>query len=324
MPPVRRRHVLLFGFGLVAGLALARRVSVGDEELPPDLEAKLGRTKAGHEALLTLSDETGFEALPPPRRGDWRLGPGEDEEPQSFRAYAAGSPVRATEERSRIVLAPLGDFDDEGRQVLETMRAYGETFFGCPVAIGEALELPEAGRRRRTGGPAGDWDQWLSTEIMDRVLLPKLPDDAIVYLGITMGDLYPDPDWNFVFGQASLARRVGVYSLARYSPEFYGEERDETSSRKFLERACKVLTHETCHAFGLEHCLHYLCCMNGSNNLGETDRQPLWLCPVCLSKLAWNRGFDPAERYRKLAAFFEEVGFPDLATWHRDRAAGVR
>jgi archaemetzincin len=35
-----------------------------------------------------------------------------------------------------------------------------------------------------------------------------------------MEDLYPDPAWNFVFGQASLRERVEVFSFARYDPAF--------------------------------------------------------------------------------------------------------
>jgi len=35
-----------------------------------------------------------------------------------------------------------------------------------------------------------------------------------------MEDLYPDPSWNFVFGQTSLPGYVGVYSFARYD-SFY-------------------------------------------------------------------------------------------------------
>mgnify|MGYP000107882883 CR=1 FL=1 len=42
---------------------------------------------------------------------------------------------------------------------------------------------------------------------------------------VTMTDLYPSEDWNFVFGQASLRNRVGAYSFARYDPAFYGKER---------------------------------------------------------------------------------------------------
>ena len=36
--------------------------------------------------------------------------------------------------------------------------------------------------------------------------------------GVTMDDLYPDPAWNFVSGEASPRERAGVYSFARYLP----------------------------------------------------------------------------------------------------------
>jgi archaemetzincin len=45
------------------------------------------------------------------------------------------------------------------------------------------------------------------------------------FLAITMEDLYPEPAWNFVFGQASLQLRVAVFSFARYDAAFYSQER---------------------------------------------------------------------------------------------------
>ena len=47
------------------------------------------------------------------------------------------------------------------------------------------------------------------------------PADAFCVSGITMCDLYPRDDWNFVFGLARLGDGVGVYSLARYTPGFF-------------------------------------------------------------------------------------------------------
>ena len=47
-----------------------------------------------------------------------------------------------------------------------------------------------------------------------------VPDDAFCLSAITMTDLYPKDSWNFVFGQARLYQRVGIYSLARYMPNF--------------------------------------------------------------------------------------------------------
>ena len=51
--------------------------------------------------------------------------------------------------------------------------------------------------------------QLLTTGILD-LLHRRLPGDALCVVGVTMEDLYPDPSWNFVFGQASLTDRVGV------------------------------------------------------------------------------------------------------------------
>jgi archaemetzincin len=59
-----------------------------------------------------------------------------------------------------------------------------------------------------------------------------------------MEDLYPDPRWNFVFGQASVRDRVGVFSFARYDPVFYGESRSSRYQELLLRRSTKVLVHE--------------------------------------------------------------------------------
>ena len=133
-----------------------------------------------------------------------------------------------------------------------------------------------------------------------------------------MMDLYPDPQWNFVFGQASLRDRVGVYSFARYDPKFYGETRAD-SQALILRRSCKVLAHETGHMFGIQHCVWYRCVMNGSNHIAEADERPLHLCPVDLRKLHWSVGFDVVQRYRRLLAFDTQAGFRDKAVWLKER-----
>jgi len=50
-------------------------------------------------------------------------------------------------------------------------------------------------------------------------------------------------------------------------------------------RACKTMSHEISHMFGIRHCIYYECLMNGSNKIEEADVKPAWLCPVCLRKL---------------------------------------
>lgn len=181
--------------------------------------------------------------------------------------------------------------------------------------------------------------QLLTADIL-ALLRKKLPDDAYALLGITMVDLYPEESWNFVFGQASLRHRVGVYSFARYDPRFYGERAPPRSEdppgprrsggltpdeqKLMLRRSCKVLAHETAHMFGIQHCIHFRCLMNGSNHLAESDARPLHLCPVDLRKLHHSVGFDVIERYRRLHDFCEKIGFENEEVWLEDRLEYLR
>ena len=165
--------------------------------------------------------------------------------------------------------------------------------------------------------------QILTTDILDW-LKKKLPADGFCLVAITMEDLYPEPSWNFVFGQASLTERVEVYSFARYDPAFYGEARGEGYQALLLRRSVKVLSHETGHIFGLAHCIHFSCVMNGSNHLQESDHRPLHLCPVCLRKLQSSVGFDVVKRYQHLEKLDGESGFEDEAAWLAKRLARIQ
>jgi archaemetzincin len=162
--------------------------------------------------------------------------------------------------------------------------------------------------------------QRLTTAVLD-FLSERVPADAFCVLGVTLEDLYPSASWNYVFGQASLGRRVGVYSFARYDPDFFDERRPNDWRDRLLRRSCKVLVHETGHMFGLRHCVYYGCVMNGSNHLAEADSRPLHLCPVCLRKLQNGTGFDAVKRYRELAAFYRAQGWTEDAQWCERQAA---
>jgi archaemetzincin len=261
-------------------------------------------------------DPEGFPIKHVAAPGDWLAVHPEPD--QSFEVYIAQSPVRPTGSRARLVLQPLGDLDDDARRLLVTLGAYTEAFFDRPVDIASARPLPDDGRRVR-----GGHEQFQTRAVLDEVLAPALPDDAIAYLGITMADLYPEPGWNFVFGEASLGRRIGVYSLARFFPAFDGGPDDEAARRLGLLRSCKVLAHETAHMFSLRHCVLRACVMNGSNSLAETDRAPHELCPTCLKKLQWNLRFDVRARYARLAAVFRREGLAEQASWIEARSKRV-
>jgi archaemetzincin len=139
-----------------------------------------------------------------------------------------------------------------------------------------------------------------------------------------MIDLYPHPTWNFVFGQASLSERTGVFSFARFDPAFFGQKRPEEHRDLIFRRSCKTLAHELAHTFGLQHCIYHECLVNGSNHQREADSRPQHLCPICLRKLHHAVGFDPVARYEALAEFYGRHGWSDEESWVQGRLAPVR
>lgn len=264
------------------------------------------------ERLYFPADDALFEKKRPARPGEWL---DRFKEPgQSFLRYQSSRPVRPSAERNALVLQPLGKFDARQSALLGKMREVMAAFFGLPVELRAALPLPKKGQRTKTEGTRS-WTQHYTRVLLDEVLEPRVPKNAVVYVGVTVEDLYPDPTWNFVFGQATLEQRVGVYSLARFFPEFWGEPSSPEREARTFEKSAQILVHETAHAFSLEHCTDYECVMNGSNSLEELNGQFGELCPVCLRKLAWNIGFDPEARYAKLRDLYRREGAEDLAKW---------
>jgi archaemetzincin len=222
--------------------------------------------------------------------------------------------------RRKLYLQPIGSFGQADAPRLDELVRFAAAFFAIEITALPLIDIAEEHIRNRRN-PSSGQTQLLTTDLLD-LLRKRLPGDAFALLGITMTDLYPDPQWNFVFGQASLRDRVGVYSFARYNPAFYKEPHVSVVAdihKLMLRRSCKVLAHEACHMFGVEHCIWYRCLMNGSNHLDEADARPLHLCPVDLRKLQWSIGFDIVRRYMRLLECDREAGFSDEATWIQKR-----
>ena len=260
----------------------------------------------------------------PPKLGEWlHQFP---ESGQSLEQYKAkDSKALLNSRRRMIVLQPLGVFSDEQRLLLESLKEYAQAYFQIPTRIAKPIELPDPSDSTLARMLPLDQrhnlcdHQYDAVAVVNKLLLPKLPLDAVVYLGITMEDLYAE-DLNYVFGFGSFENRTGVYSLARYYSEFWNEAPIEPTKLLTLRRSLKVLNHETSHVFGLKHCIFYDCTMNGSNSLEETDRSSIHECPVCHEKLHWNLKFDPQKRFKSLREFYTKVGLLDEAAWISKRS----
>ena len=259
--------------------------------------------------LLTPDED--FAPIRTPGPGDWLTS--HPERGQTFSGYCAVGFNRPSSTRKVIYLLPLGEFPTDTSPSLEELRLYAEAYFQLEVKILPAVAINEEKFTPRTNEYTQK-RQLLSTGILN-FLKEQLPSDAYCLLGVTMEDLYPAPPWNYVFGQASLNGRVGIYSFARYDPAFFGEKRPADYQDLILQRSIKVLAHETAHMFGLNHCIFYECLVNGSNSLAEADICPEHLCPICLRKLHTNVQFDPVTRYEELARFYRRHDWNDEARW---------
>jgi len=287
----------------------------GDSERIKAIGSTAGLSTALQRAFNPGDD---FLPLESPKSGDWLA---EHKEPgQTFAEFAATQYNRPDNIRKKIYLQPLGAFNKDSSPPLETLRAYAHSFFAMDVEVLPPIPLKDefTPRINRLTGKR----QILSTDVLS-FLKARLPDDAFCILAVTMEDLYPDPKWNFVFGQASLTERTGVYSFARYDPSFYGEKRGSDYEKIILKRSCRILAHETGHMFGLQHCIFFRCILNGSNHLAESDSRPLYLCPVCLRKLQHSIGYDIVNRYKDLHIFYRKSGFNEETQWVDSRLQHV-
>ena len=247
-----------------------------------------------------VQGDQAFTRLREPRPGDWLYSfrePG-----QTLEEYARSRPVRKTAGRETLHLQPFGDLAAHQREMLAPVREHTALFFDTRVAT-----LPVRSVNRRWHNRLrGQYD----ADVIVRHLAGRVPRRSLGLFGLMGSDLY-GLGLNYVFGEALLTERAGIYSLARY-----GRQREA-----LLRRSLKLSAHEIGHMFGLKHCVFYECVMNGVNSLPEMDRSPLHLCPVCLAKLRWNLKLDPVKRYRRLGAFYRRVGLAAEARFVEARAA---
>jgi archaemetzincin len=231
-----------------------------------------------------------------PGQNDWLTA---HEEPgQSFEKYVASKPPRPSSTRQFFYLQPLGSFPIWQEQVIKNLGEYLSYFYGMPVKINPVITDPwyPAELERYTSDGR---KQLLTYYILDSVLLPQLPADAAIFMGITNRDLYTGENNNYVFGQGTLHQRTAIASMFR----LMGEQEDAALC---LERIMKTTTHEAGHVLGMWHCTHAICLMNGSNSVEELDRRPVHLCSVCIKKAYWNLQGSFASRFKNLAKFYTQ------------------
>lgn len=251
--------------------------------------------------------------------GDWLES--QHEPGQTFEEYVASNPTLPTGERRTIYIQPIGNFNAEQKRVIRLTAEYMKAFYNLPIILKPEQALGEVPKNKQRLIEFNNNRQILTSYFIDDVLQKMLPDDAAALIAFTNFDLYPGDTWAFVFGQASLEKRVGVWSLYRLSDSALKKTK---MSDQLLTRTLKIAMHEVGHMFGMRHCTKYECLMSGTNHLAETDRRPLDNCPECMAKLAWAMNYDPVERYRRIAAFWRKNNRPEEEKRVLEMAEAVR
>jgi archaemetzincin len=244
-----------------------------------------------------------------PGPGDWLAH--HKESGRSFDEYLRDHKKRVRDQFQTMYVQRLGEFEGMQGKLLEQTADFMGRFYGMPVKALDTFTLDKLPASARRVHPEWKDKQILSTYILDDVLKPRRPKDAVAVLGLTSSDLWPGEGWNFVFGQASLTDRVGVWSIYRFGDP----DKSAEDYKLCLRRTLATAVHETGHMLGIKHCTAYECGMNGSNSLTESDSRPLEFCPECQEKIWWACGVEPKARYRKLLEFARKHGLDEEADY---------
>lgn len=234
-----------------------------------------------------------------PKPGSWRYN--HEEHFQTFADFQKLKKIKPVPGKGTIYLQPIGQFDKLQKKEIVLIQHYLKTYFQLETKVLPVLSntiFPEKVKRISKEGQ----EQVLAGYVLDSILIKRKPKDAIVLMGITEKDLFPLPEWNYVFGLASYKDGVGVTSIYRFAD---GQLTDSNFNKSLL-RLIKISSHEIGHMFGISHCLNANCVMNGTNSLSETDYHLARACSLCQRKLNSSIHYDNKKRLHELKDFFEE------------------
>ncbi len=232
-------------------------------------------------------------------------------------------PVRTTEKRKKIYLQLYGNFDKTQLRLMDSVERFLSIFYDLPI---ERLE------QKKLDSTKLDTLNWrvhkrngfqVKTGFILDSLEKNLPNDGVLLVSFTTNDLYPNKKWSFVFGQARLYDRVGVWSMARFGkPELMSKDIDAFNLA--LQRTCKTAVHEIGHIFSVQHCVFYRCVMQGANSLTELDGHPSYFCPVCDAKIISNLKLPLSKRYENLAAFWKNQQQLETSNYYKKAALQMK
>ena len=247
------------------------------------------------------------KGLGEPNSQDWLAN--HPEQGQTFSEYITDNDLKKHVKEKVIYVQPIGRFTKNERRILAATAEFLGLYYGLNCKIKADLSETLVPFESTRINPEFRVKQFLAQDIIDKLLVARVPNDAAAYIGLTAVDLWPGEGWNFVFGMATPDEKTGVWSLYRYgNPDI-----DRKSFLKVLTRMIKVAAHETGHMFSFMHCINAKCLLNGSNHLLETDATPITLCSQCFPKLLWlNEDINAVQYYEKLIQWSKKYNLEEF------------
>ncbi|XP_046339118.2 archaemetzincin-2-like isoform X2 [Haliotis rufescens] len=183
-----------------------------------------------------IPDVKSFQAMNQPSSSDWLSYHKESE--QTFYDFLASTHYTPDCVRHRIYIQPFSiDEEQVPPGILTAVQSYTNIFFGMDVEVLTPISLKGDVPER-----VNAYSRTLQVDAL--VVLSRLVKlvrkDAFCVAGITLCDLYPEEDWNFVFGVASCAARCGVHSLARYLDNFGMQKTSVFDNRGLIPTQMRV------------------------------------------------------------------------------------
>jgi archaemetzincin len=126
-----------------------------------------------------------------------------------------------------------------------------------------------------------DRTQYHARQLLDRVVdaVDHADDEAV--LAVLDNDIYIEP-YTFTFGHCGLRSGVGVLSVTRVRPAFYGES---LGNEAFHRRVLVEALYQVGRILGLSSCELPECTMAASDGVGDVDRKSDEFCGACRGSL---------------------------------------
>lgn len=228
---------------------------------------------------------------------------------QSVEDFLKSNPRRPDSIRKVIYLLPLGDMDSLTSAIITAETDYLQKFFQLEVKVMPGVAFDDLKRiskiktRMATdpfdgkkGGPHnGDEEQIEANSLIKNYIVPNMPKDAIVVIGVTAHDIYGS-GYNYLFGTSSLKDGTGLVSVHRlmgFDPEM---------------NIRKVISKQVTNVFSINNVKDYDCLLNFHNNSDELEKGTVHLSPIALQKLKLAIGFDYKKRTQDLLDFWKQKG----------------